>query len=150
MKKYFFPILLLLFVTCKDDETTAGGVYTVDPDFEYYVQLFIEKGSERGVNIDFSDTGLLVEYSDLINNGASGWCFLGQHHIVIDKTEWHLLTEDEKEFLIAHELGHCELGRGHKNEQYPNSLWNSMMRGCLLYTSPSPRDQRGSRMPSSA
>ena len=26
----------------------------------------------------------------------------------------------------------------------------AMMRGCLLYTSPSPRDQRGSRMPSSA
>ena len=25
-----------------------------------------------------------------------------------------------------------------------------MIRGCLLYTSPSPRDQRGSRMPSSA
>ena len=25
-----------------------------------------------------------------------------------------------------------------------------MLRGCLLYTSPSPRDQRGSRMPSSA
>ena len=27
---------------------------------------------------------------------------------------------------------------------------NKMMRSCLLYTSPSPRDQRGSRMPSSA
>ena len=27
---------------------------------------------------------------------------------------------------------------------------NSMFRICLLYTSPSPRDQRGSRMPSSA
>ena len=26
----------------------------------------------------------------------------------------------------------------------------SQMRGCLLYTSPSPRDQRGTRMPSSA
>ena len=26
----------------------------------------------------------------------------------------------------------------------------SKYRGCLLYTSPSPRDQRGSRMPSSA
>ena len=24
------------------------------------------------------------------------------------------------------------------------------LKGCLLYTSPSPRDQRGSRMPSSA
>ena len=36
-------------------------------------------------------------------------------------------------------------------------LWNERMEGmgardscCLLYTSPSPRDQRGSRMPSSA
>ena len=27
---------------------------------------------------------------------------------------------------------------------------NSFSKGCLLYTSPSPRDQRGSRMPSSA
>ena len=31
-------------------------------------------------------------------------------------------------------------------------LWaiNQFVKGCLLYTSPSPRDQRGSRMPSSA
>ena len=28
--------------------------------------------------------------------------------------------------------------------------WNGMSENCLLYTSPSPRDQRGSRMPSSA
>ena len=28
--------------------------------------------------------------------------------------------------------------------------WLSEYKGCLLYTSPSPRDQRGSRMPSSA
>ena len=28
--------------------------------------------------------------------------------------------------------------------------WGQVVRGCLLYTSPSPRDQRGSRMPSSA
>ena len=29
-------------------------------------------------------------------------------------------------------------------------LYNEMLAACLLYTSPSPRDQRGSRMPSSA
>ena len=28
--------------------------------------------------------------------------------------------------------------------------WNGLNNDCLLYTSPSPRDQRGSRMPSSA
>ena len=31
-----------------------------------------------------------------------------------------------------------------------NSLWFAKGTDCLLYTSPSPRDQRGSRMPSSA
>ena len=32
---------------------------------------------------------------------------------------------------------------------YPEVVWDSLS-DCLLYTSPSPRDQRGSRMPSSA
>jgi len=32
----------------------------------------------------------------------------------------------------------------------PARLWKNSGRYCLLYTSPSPRDQRGSRMPSSA
>ena len=31
-----------------------------------------------------------------------------------------------------------------------HSLSDDLLEGCLLYTSPSPRDQRGSRMPSSA
>ena len=33
---------------------------------------------------------------------------------------------------------------------YASRRWNPRHRDCLLYTSPSPRDQRGSRMPSSA
>ena len=31
-----------------------------------------------------------------------------------------------------------------------SSVENALLKACLLYTSPSPRDQRGSRMPSSA
>ena len=33
---------------------------------------------------------------------------------------------------------------------FPMFRANAIYEGCLLYTSPSPRDQRGSRMPSSA
>lgn len=135
MKKFILPILLLFLFSCKDDETaTTGGEYNVDADFEYYVQLFKEKGNERGANIDFSDTGLLVEYSDVVSQGATGWCFVGQHHIVIDKSEWDLLTEDQKVFLFAHELGHCDLNRGHRNDQYSNGVWESLMRGDPLTT----------------
>ena len=36
------------------------------------------------------------------------------------------------------------------NETCAASTGIALLMGCLLYTSPSPRDQRGSRMPSSA
>ena len=35
-------------------------------------------------------------------------------------------------------------------DQHVNLFVSDVSVGCLLYTSPSPRDQRGSRMPSSA
>ena len=35
-------------------------------------------------------------------------------------------------------------------ESFVVATWPGCTSGCLLYTSPSPRDQRGSRMPSSA
>ena len=43
----------------------------------------------------------------------------------------------EKQLIISEQL----FSQASKHAQYG---------GCLLYTSPSPRDQRGSRMPSSA
>ena len=39
--------------------------------------------------------------------------------------------------------------RGGRVKDLPGVRYHTV-RGCLLYTSPSPRDQRGSRMPSSA
>ena len=45
--------------------------------------------------------------------------------------------------------GKNEIGQGHDNRD-PAQFRSYLARFCLLYTSPSPRDQRGSRMPSSA
>ena len=52
----------------------------------------------------------------------------GDTEIVLDETKWSMVWVSD--FGL---------------EKYPNQDY-----GCLLYTSPSPRDQRGSRMPSSA
>ena len=38
----------------------------------------------------------------------------------------------------------------HYTQEQVDDLIRAMVWACLLYTSPSPRDQRGSRMPSSA
>ena len=61
-------------------------------------------------------------------------------------------VEDDGDAQAAHEFDGTETaGVGSFN----TSFWNNVGIGagggnCLLYTSPSPRDQRGSRMPSSA
>ena len=119
-------MVVLILMSCKKEETKT---YNVDIAFEPYVQLFIEEGAIRGHAIDFSDTGLLVEFSDQIVNNASGYCYLGEYHVVVDKSEWNMLAENQKRFLIFHELGHCELDRRHRNDQFVNKLWKSLMRG---------------------
>ena len=44
----------------------------------------------------------------------------------------------------------CEIAEGEWNKGENFNACSAECRYCLLYTSPSPRDQRGSRMPSSA
>ena len=61
-------------------------------------------------------------------------------------TERGLVGQDQLEDLVA--------SQRKINEQREQLAWAQVGNGdiylCLLYTSPSPRDQRGSRMPSSA
>ena len=53
------------------------------------------------------------------------------------------------EFLAGFDFDEVKYCRG-VDHVVPDFLSRPWLTGCLLYTSPSPRDQRGSRMPSSA
>ena len=132
MKKILFLLsLLVIFQNCRPDNGigSEAGVYDVDPVFEPYVQEFIAEGAKRGKTIDFSDSGLIVEFSDVQLAGANGRCYLGQHHVEIDKSRWFSFSEDVRGFLLFHELGHCELDRLHRNDKFGNEAWKSIMRG---------------------
>ena len=67
------------------------------------------------------------------------------------ETPMRLTTEGEKSLLTM--LGDDEAQNRSIWKNLPGFYWQSAVtkpKACLLYTSPSPRDQRGSRMPSSA
>ena len=53
-----------------------------------------------------------------------------------------------EEFLKINSIIHPR--HGPKHPRRPDTIIKRMVRGCLLYTSPSPRDLSTSRMPSSA
>ena len=92
---------------------------------------------------------------------------------IAQPTRKHCCLSSDKHGLFVHEETHCgvQLHQGISSPTGPQwkqvlervtvdlntgaeisrqKCWNAMPKNCLLYTSPSPRDQRGSRMPSSA
>ena len=116
----------LLLIGCD-----KAPVYHVAPPFEPYVQRFIEEAAARGVVIDFSDTGLFIQFREAFDSESSGVC-RADHHIEIEKVYWDDLSDTQREGLIFHELGHCELSRGHINDVLSNGEWKSRMRGYPL------------------
>ena len=64
----------------------------------------------------------------------------------IPKTQRQLSIEKQQAFKGIEDRGDV----GNPNSADENFNANSQATGCLLYTSPSPRDRQKSRMPSSA
>ncbi len=118
-------IIVMSGITCRKDN---AGVIEIHPKFQIYVDRFIAEASSRGHQIDFSDSGLSIEFRDAVDTETGGVC-RGNHQIEIEKLYWEDLNDDQKEGLIFHELGHCELNRRHRNDTLPNGEWASRMRG---------------------
>ena len=78
----------------------------------------------------------------LVNNAGEVWP-------TGPRDSWETATDDFDRLVGSNLKGHFLFGRaaGAAMDQGGNIVHIST---CLLYTSPSPRDQRGSRMPSSA
>lgn len=124
-----FATLWMYNCTEEPEIVTDEIRYNVAPAFEQYVQEFIEEGAKRGRTINFDDTGLRIQFSDFPLENAAGLCSLRRHSIIIDKENWFRFSERFRSYLLFHELGHCELDRLHKNDQFADNTWKSIMRG---------------------
>ena len=62
----------------------------------------------------------------------------------------YLEEQDEFGMQAVTLLAPNDFIKEHVKQNYDSIIKQYLSRSCLLYTSPSPRDQRGSRMPSSA
>ena len=113
--------------------------YTIDPDYGTNADFkrLMDEAHKRGI----------VVIVDLVMNHTSTqhpW-FQASKDAEFGKRDWYVWEEERPSFrgpwgqLVWH---------NDPSGFYYGVFWDQMP--CLLYTSPSPRDQRGSRMPSSA
>jgi len=127
----FLSLFIFSFSSCKKDPSEK---IVVDPQFQPFVDSYIEEAVKRGVEVDFEKTGLSIQFGDVPPN-ANGVCkgfiknFTSAHEIVIHRNRWEGFNESGKERLIYHELGHCHLYREHLIDTLGNGEWTSIMRG---------------------
>jgi len=89
----------------------------------------------------------MAEIIEIEENGVAGTCSYGSHtprFIEIDATFWNQTGDNFKEFVVFHELGHCVLLRGHREDAHSDGSCVSLMRsglgGCIDNYRPSTRE----------
>jgi len=111
----------------------------VDQKLWSYFEDFELAAANRNINIDLVDLEISGVIENISEDGVAGTCQYGQHihHVTIDLPVWNRSSLLVREMIVFHELGHCALGRGHKEIADSNgaclSMMNSGTTDCRVY-----------------
>lgn len=140
MRYILFVFTTLTFFSCFEDnfvppaeEVNNVQFSGVDQRLWDMFEDFENEARARGVNIDLNELEITGEIQDIDDNGVAGQCTYGSHisHVTIDRNYWNSSSNSFREFIVFHELGHCALNRGHKEDAFDNGICRSIMRSGL-------------------
>ncbi|MCO4792814.1 MAG: hypothetical protein KC493_03820 [Bacteriovoracaceae bacterium] len=97
---------------------------TTDDRFKSHVTKFENHAKIKTGNMNFKINDIPINFGDTENEQYVGVCFSysdGKKEILIKAIWWNMASNDAKESLIFHELGHCALDRNHNEDHILNS-----------------------------
>ena len=139
-------ILLFLLTACQKDpiidltgtpevvSNSPKSFPNVDRELWPYFERFEIAAAEQGFNIDLTAERISGIIEDLEEEHVAGQCTFysnSPNHVTIDTDFWRRSSENFKELIIFHELGHCSLDRDHREGQLENGSCISIMRSGL-------------------
>lgn len=89
----------------------------VDEALWPYFAAYEEEGSLRGVSVDLSALDVSADLVDTLDSGVAGQCTFDPrrpNELVVDSTTFGIVSERFREYIVFHELGHCERLRRHR------------------------------------
>ena len=110
--------------------------------FSYYVNIYeTDYKEETGIDVDVSY--IPINFGDISEvRNAIGVCYvynLGSgvktREIKINESWWNIATNDSREALIKHELGHCHLDRVHDDSIHSKGYKRSLMNSSIVNSS---------------
>ena len=113
-----------------NDRTYPG----VDEALWTYFARYEQEATARGIEVDLvaaNITGVIEELSEDNVAGQCNYSSQSPNHVMVDESFWNSAPDRIREFVVFHELGHCDLLRGHREGTNPNGTCISIMRSGL-------------------
>jgi len=138
---YVYVLLFLLISSCEKE-----AMVLIDAELQFYVDLFEEEAMKRNQDIHIDEIGIHASIED-IEGAVVGQC----HHkenapnaVLLDQKYWDNANEDERLFIVFHELGHCILKKDHNDQTdasgYCLSIMHSSTEVCDINFNSTQRD----------
>lgn len=125
---------VILICSCQtgtfEDPTPRLGI-DIPESLVPHFQSFQKEAEAQGTVIDYVDASVSAEMTTINQGSVAGTCTTNGHdlrHIVIDQKFWNRASHLTREMIVYHELGHCILGRGHREDSFSNGACKSIMR----------------------
>ena len=138
--KYSFSALFICFallftIGCSEEDDSVF----VDPDLAPFFESFQAEANARGLDLSLSNLEIEGMFGNFDGSSRTlGQCRSGggeRSAIIIDRQLWTPLAPVERELVMFHELGHCALGRGHRDDVTEDgvcvSIMHSTFDGCI-------------------
>lgn len=112
--------LVLSASACAPKEKQHESFLQVDSSFQAYVSNFEQVAADEGTPLTITD--LMVAFgptSSLNETGVCEWAENETPRIIVNQRIWNTLSDDDRQEVIFHELGHCVLRRVHQNGEMP-------------------------------
>jgi hypothetical protein len=113
---------------------TACGKGQTDPRVRPYYDKFYEEASRRGLTPDEPISVELVDAAQQCDSDNVAGCArstpLGSK-VYIDAKAWEQSSEEQREYVVFHELGHAVMGK-HHNETIHEFLAKPLEESCFL------------------
>jgi hypothetical protein len=128
MKKIAILFITILAFAC-EKQALEPNVYKIDKELDFYLQTFISEAKQRGIEIVPENLILTLAPSTEDLCGKYSKDKNGQRTVLIVKNGfcWDGVSRQNQEALVFHELGHCFLGRSHRDDILPNGSDASVM-----------------------
>ena len=141
--------IVLLVVGCQSVELNQSLPFDqVEEELWVYFESFEQEALARGISINLNDLDLSGEVESITQEGVAGSCQYGSHitnHITIDQEFWNNASDNHREYVVYHELGHCVLLRDHDESTDTDGNCLSVMASgtgdCVARYGPANRDQ---------